>query len=203
MDEVIDMREDAVREVAIQRQRRRFPFEIFNILLTVICLATAALVVYRLFQSPVGGHRMDSFMFVIHAKAASISQGKVTFNSNNSAWVKNNAIVVPCDGLYLVYAHAKPTNVDHPTRVTIKKGVETDSQASWLLLDSAEQSPLITSSLRVNNMLHMELNVSTEDFDEEVYLGIALLQVHQDIVSCQEIIQKSCKKKRSGMGCAL
>ncbi|XP_078417697.1 uncharacterized protein LOC144692571 [Cetorhinus maximus] len=203
MDEVIDMREDAARGVAIRRQRRRFPFEIFNILLTVICLATAALVVYKLFQPPAGGHRMDSFMFVIHAKAASISQGKVTFNSNNSAWVKNNAIVVPCDGLYLVYAHAKLINPKNSTRLIIVKGEEDDSYAKWHLLDSADQSPLITSSLRVNNMLRMELNFSTEDFDEDVYLGIALLQVHQDIVSCQEIIQKSCKKKKSGMGCAL
>ncbi|XP_072367670.1 uncharacterized protein [Scyliorhinus torazame] len=143
-----------------------------------------------------------SFMFVIHAEADGISEKKVKLRSKDSAWVKNNAIVVPCDGLYLIYAHVSSNRTP---LMEIKKKEDSDSDSdtdSWLLPKTKEYSPLITSMLRVNNTIRMLLDLSNDELkDDNSYLGIALLQIHQDINSCQQIIQKSCKyeKHRDGL----
>ncbi|XP_078075302.1 uncharacterized protein LOC144497737 [Mustelus asterias] len=192
MDEIINMREDAVRGVAIRRQRRRFPFEIFNTLLTIICLATAALVVYKLFQSPSTGHNMGMFMFVIHAEAE-VSAEKVTLTSTNSPWVKNNAIVVPCDGLYMIYAQISWG--EHP-QLEIQKKEDPNTEDTWTLLKANKSSSLVTV-LRLNTTIQMLLNLPKNGTQRDIsYLGIVLLQVHQDVKSCQEIIQNSCKEEK-------
>ncbi|GCC36405.1 hypothetical protein chiPu_0014899 [Chiloscyllium punctatum] len=177
----------AARGVAINPQRRSFPLAIFNGLLTVICLATAALLLCKLPQpAPID---VKSTLFVIHAKVDGTSEGKVKLNSKSS-WVRNNTIVVPCDGIYLVYAHISSQNNSAPSLKIMKKGTP-DSVETWHLVDAKESSPMAMSELRINESIYMTLELSSETFDQaESYLGIALLEVLQNVKSCRQLLSR-------------
>eukprot|EP00062_Callorhinchus_milii_P010827 gi/632956290/ref/XP_007893884.1/ PREDICTED: uncharacterized protein LOC103180077 [Callorhinchus milii] len=191
MEETVPMGDNEMRlknskTLPPRHQRTRCPFELINAFLCIICASCVVLVIYAMFYPPQDtGH----LFIVIHASAETenIKKGMISLNSDEKTYFKNNSIIIPCDGIYVVYVLVASSQKTGVVKIEKKQG-----KAKWNLRNITFNTPLVMmNSLRRDEGIYLMTTENANITESETFLSIVLLHVKQDKNSCRKIWMKN------------